>query len=76
MAYAVFQDEEKLSRTFPTKEQALKKADQAGLVENTDGEPVLEQDLQIKQCPSDPGGPSEEDLDWAPAEAALSRNPA
>jgi hypothetical protein len=27
MAYAVFKDEEKLSRTFPTKEETLKKAD-------------------------------------------------
>jgi hypothetical protein len=29
MAYAVFKDEEKISRTFPTREEALKKADEA-----------------------------------------------
>jgi hypothetical protein len=33
MAYARFKDEEKLSRTFSTKEETLKKADDAGLVE-------------------------------------------
>ena len=49
MAYAVFKGEEKLSRTFPTKEEALRKADEAGLVEKTDGEPVLEQGLEIKR---------------------------
>jgi hypothetical protein len=42
MAYAVFKDEEKISRTFPTREQALKKADEAGLVDSGSGEPTLE----------------------------------
>jgi hypothetical protein len=45
MAYAVFKDDQKLSRTFPTEKEALKKADEAGLVDNTEGTPVLENDL-------------------------------
>ena len=67
MAYAVFKGEEKLSRTFPTKEEALRKADEAGLVEKTDGEPVLEQGLEIQPCPADPDRKTDEDLDWTPA---------
>jgi hypothetical protein len=39
MAYAVFKDDQKLSRTFPTEKEALKKADEAGLVDNTEGTP-------------------------------------
>jgi hypothetical protein len=37
MAFAVFRDNEKLSRTFPTSEETLKKADEAGLVDQTQG---------------------------------------
>ncbi|MFK4383837.1 hypothetical protein [Bradyrhizobium sp. USDA 223] len=33
MAYALLKDGEKMSRTFPTNEEALEKADEAGLVE-------------------------------------------
>jgi hypothetical protein len=53
MAYALFKDEEKLSRTFSTKEETLKKADDAGLVEEREGEPVLDDDLKIKPCSTD-----------------------
>ena len=50
MAYALFRDNAKLSRTFPTREEALKKADEAGLVDNTEGKPALEDDLTVKPC--------------------------
>jgi hypothetical protein len=43
MAYAVFKDDQKLSRTFPTREETVKRADEAGLIETVDGKPVLEQ---------------------------------
>lgn len=66
MAHAVFKDGEKLSRTFPTKEETLKKAFEAGLVENAEGEPVLELKLEIKPCPPDLQRNSDEDLDWSP----------
>jgi len=66
MAYALFGDDAKLSRTFPTKEEALKRADEAGLVDNTEGKPVLEDNLTVKPCPPDPERKSDEDLDWTP----------
>ncbi|WP_369724307.1 MULTISPECIES: hypothetical protein [unclassified Bradyrhizobium] len=69
MAYALFKDREKLSRTFVTKEEALQKADEAGLVEDRD-KPVLEDDLKIEPCPPDPEPRSDEDLDWTPARPA------
>ncbi|WP_245313340.1 hypothetical protein [Bradyrhizobium sp.] len=54
MAYTLFKDDEKLSRTFSTKEEALKKADDAGLVESGRAQPRLEDDLKIKPCSPDP----------------------
>ncbi|GGI24544.1 hypothetical protein [Bradyrhizobium guangdongense] len=70
MAYALFKDEEKLSRTFPTKEEALEKAEQAGLVEHTEDQPMLEDDLEIKPCAPDPKPHDDADLDWTPDKAA------
>jgi len=66
MAYAVFKDDEKLSRTFPTREAALEKAEQAGLVDTAKGKPALEDDLTIKPCAPDPEHSDDEDLDWVP----------
>jgi len=66
MAYALFKDGEKLSRTFSTKEETLKKAEDAGLVESGGGQPRLEDDLKIKPCSPDPEPRSEDDLDWTP----------
>jgi hypothetical protein len=54
------------SRSFPTQEEALKKADEAGLVDTTEGKPVLENDLTIKPCAPDTEPKSDEDLDWTP----------
>lgn len=70
MAYAVFKDGEKVSRTFPTKEETLEKADEAGLVERADGQPVLEDELKIRPCPADPEPRDDEDLDWTPLKPA------
>jgi hypothetical protein len=64
MAYAVFKDGEKISRTFPTQEEALKKAKEAGLMEFSD-RPVLEDNLSIKPCLPDAESKSDDDLDWA-----------
>jgi len=66
MAYAVFKDDQKLSRTFPTKEETVKKADEAGLIETVDGKPVLEDNLTIRPCAPDPEYKGDEDLDWTP----------
>jgi hypothetical protein len=70
MAYALFKGEEKLSRTFPTKKEALEKAEQAGLVEHPEGQPVLEDDLTIKPCSADPIPQEDADLDWTPDKPA------
>jgi hypothetical protein len=75
MPYAVFEDDEKLSRTFPTKQEALRKANDAGLVvDELRGEPVLDSNLSIRPCPPDPAVPSDEELDWSPEKPALSGN--
>jgi hypothetical protein len=66
MPYALFKDREQLSRAFPTKEETLRKACEAGLVEDDNGQPVLEQELEIKPCSPDSGPQDDEDLDWVP----------
>jgi hypothetical protein len=75
MAYAVFQDDDKMGRTFSTREEALEKADEAGLVEMTDGESVLEDDLVIKACPPDCDTRSDDELDWAMNPKQLPNDP-
>jgi hypothetical protein len=70
MACALFKDGEKLSRSFPSKEETLKKADEAGLVEDREGQPALENELKIAPCSPDPEPNSDEDLDWTPASPA------
>jgi len=42
---------EKISRTVPTEEEALKKEKEAGLMDSADAQPVLEDSLSIKPCP-------------------------
>jgi len=74
MAYAVFRDDDKMGRTFSTREEALEKADEAGLVETTDGESVLEDDLVIKPCPPDNDTRSNDELDWAMNQNELPNN--
>jgi len=71
MPYAVFEDDQKLSRSFPTKEEAIRKADEAGLVvDEAKGAPVLDNDLSIKPCPPDPAVACDDELDWAPEKPA------
>ena len=66
MPYAIFEDDQKLSRAFPSEQEALKKADEAGLVVTDDqGKPMLDNDLSIKPCPADPDVESSDDMDWA-----------
>lgn len=64
MAYAIFRDGEQLSRAFPTREEVLRKANEAGLVDEADGALALEDNLTIRPCPPDPETGSEDDLDW------------
>jgi hypothetical protein len=65
MVYAIFNDNEKMSHSFPTEEEAIKKADEAGLVETNNDKQALEDDLISKPCPPDTDTKSDEELDWA-----------
>jgi hypothetical protein len=55
MAYAVFEDDERLTRMFATEQEAWDAAERAGLVEtDADGKKVLEDHLEIRFCPGEP----------------------
>jgi hypothetical protein len=65
MPYAVFEDDEKLSRAFPTEKEALRKADEAGLVvDESNGKLVLDSGLAIRSCSSDLKAGIGDELDW------------
>ena len=51
MPYALFEDDQQLSRAFPAKAEVWKHAVEAGLVELTDDLEKLEDHLSIKRCP-------------------------
>jgi hypothetical protein len=72
MPYALFSNDAKLSKAYPTEADVWKHARKSGLVVDvaTDEEkaaprPVLDNDYEIKPCPLDP----EEDPDRNQAEA-------
>lgn len=55
MPYAVFEDEERLTRIFATEQEAWDAAERAGLVETAgDGAKVLEDHLVIRFCAGEP----------------------
>ena len=55
MPYAIFEDDERLTRVFATEQEAWDAAESAGLVEITpDGTPALEDHLEIRFCTTDP----------------------
>ena len=55
MAYAVFEDEERLTRMFATEQEAWDAAERAGLVEiGPDGKRILEDHLEIRFCDGEP----------------------
>lgn len=62
MPYALFINDEKISRAFPTRSDVWHHADEAGLVVDippNEGEPPrreLDQDYTIKPCPPDDQG--------------------
>jgi hypothetical protein len=59
-----------LSRTFPTKEETLEKAERAGLVEHSNDQRLLEDQSKIKPCPADPKPHDDADIDWTPDKPA------
>ncbi len=55
MSYAMFEDGENLTRSFPSREQVWEAAELAGLVvPDADGKMVLEDHFEIKPCEPDP----------------------
>jgi hypothetical protein len=54
MPYALFENDDQLSRSFATEAEAWKHADDAGLVADNNGKPALEDNYVIKPCPENP----------------------
>jgi hypothetical protein len=55
MPYALYEETERLTRSFATKEEAWDAAERAGLVEtDADGNKVLDNHLEIRPCESTP----------------------
>jgi hypothetical protein len=55
MSYALFEDDEKLTRSFPSRQQVWAAAERAGLVvPDADGKMVLDDHFEIKPCEPDP----------------------
>jgi hypothetical protein len=55
MPYALFEDDERLTRSFPTRQEVWKAAERAGLVvPGADGELILDDHFEIKPCESHP----------------------
>ncbi|MBV9458308.1 MAG: hypothetical protein JO141_12440 [Bradyrhizobium sp.] len=55
MAYAVFEDEERLTHIFATEQEAWEAAERAGLVEtDRHGNRVLDNHLEIRFCNGEP----------------------
>ncbi|MCS3898412.1 hypothetical protein M2171_007545 [Bradyrhizobium japonicum USDA 38] len=53
MPYALFEDDQKLSKEFSSEEEVWTHADDAGLVEVVDGKTVLEDGYTIQPCKPD-----------------------
>jgi hypothetical protein len=63
MPYALFEKDDQLSRSFPTREEVWEHADDAGLVLDDNGKPKLEDHYSIKSCSDEPDQDKPAD-DW------------
>lgn len=55
MAYAIFENEERLTRIFATRQEAWDAAERAGLVEiDSEGKQVLDDHMEIRFCVGEP----------------------
>jgi hypothetical protein len=55
MPYALFEDDERLTRSFATEQEAWEAAERAGLVElGAHGEKILDNHLEIRPCEFSP----------------------
>jgi hypothetical protein len=67
MSYALFEDEEKLTRSFPSRQDVWNAAERAGLVvPGPNGKMALEDHFEIKPCEPDPNEmPANPDSDFS-----------
>jgi len=73
MPYALFTNDEQISKAYRTRQDVWRKAEDAGLVvdsvpEDRDATPskVLDEDYEIKPCPADAAGGAATSSDPAP----------
>jgi hypothetical protein len=78
MPYALFSNDAKLSRAYPTEADVWKLARKSGLVIDAESEadkpaprPVLDNDYEIKPCPADPNEDPVKNRDDAERETDL-----
>ncbi len=65
MPYALFENDEKMSRAFPTEADVWRRAEEAGLVSTgLEGAKTLDEGLVVKPCAPDPDEPGEPAEDW------------
>ena len=65
MPYALFEENERLTRSFATEQEVWAAAERAGLVETrADGEKALEDNFKIKFCESSPDEVNDPDSDF------------
>ena len=53
MPYALFEDKQKLSRSYPTYEEAWRHADEAGLTDVVNDKLILADGYVIEPCPDE-----------------------
>jgi hypothetical protein len=63
MPYALFEKDDQLSRSFPTRDEVWEHAEDAGLVVEANGKAALEDHYSIKPCMADPIPQAQSD-DW------------
>jgi hypothetical protein len=62
MPYALFEDQERLTRSFATRQEVWDAAERAGLVEiGPDGNKLLDNHLEIRACI---GAPEDDEADF------------
>ena len=55
MAYAIFENDERLTRIFATEQEAWDAAERSGLIDvDPDGKKVLDDHMEIRLCAGEP----------------------
>jgi hypothetical protein len=74
MSFALFEGDDRLTRSFPTEDEVWTAAERAGLVEvDADGKKRLEDRLEVRPCEASPDertDPEASDLVFSPVTSA------